>query len=324
MASSNTTIEWCDRTWNPLRGCTRVSTGCTNCYAEKIAGRFSGKGQAFEGLAKKVGNEFRWTGKIMFVEKELETPLHWKKPARIFVNSVSDLFHEKVPFDFIDRVFETMCHPDGVKHTYQILTKRPERMLEYFNYFANKLADFNDGNGPDDEWLLRQPHIWLGVSVENQEEADKRIPILLQIPVAVKFLSCEPLLSPLDLKKWLWTVIRDEDEIGYVEPFNEINWIIAGGESGPKARPSHPDWFRDLQYQCEVGEVAFLFKQYGNWLPSYNAGERLEEFPTLLNKKSFTFPDGITMWNVGKKAAGRELDGRTWDEMPLVAERAGV
>jgi protein gp37 len=199
MASSNTTIEWTDRTWNPLRGCTRVSEGCTNCYAEKIAYRFSGEGQAFEGLARKVGNEARWTGKIMLVEKELETPLRWKKPQRVFVNSVSDLFHEKVPFDFIEQVFETMYHPDGVKHTYQILTKRPKRMLEYFNYFAEKMADFNDGNGPDYGWLKRLPNIWIGTSVEDQKAADERIPYLLQIPAAVRFLSCEPLLGPVDL-----------------------------------------------------------------------------------------------------------------------------
>lgn len=322
MASSNTSIEWTDKTWNPLRGCTRVSQGCTHCYAEKIAYRFSGPGQAFEGLAKKVGNEARWTGKIMLVEKELETPLKWKTPQRIFVNSVSDLFHEGVPFDYIERVFETMVHPDGVKHTYQILTKRPERALAFFHYFAKKLADFNDGE-PDEDWLWRQPHIWIGTSVEDQKTAVERIPFLTQIPAAIRFLSCEPLLGPLDLEDLAWEVPGPE----WSGNNKLVDWIIAGGESGPGSRPAHPDWFRSLRDQCQEASIQFFFKQWGNWLPCEKIpnsfkwksqdGNREDFIGRDAEKEGWQFFNGVRIKNVGKKAAGRLLDGQTWDEFPL-------
>jgi protein gp37 len=319
--SEKSTIEWTDATWPIVLGCQEMGPGCSACYAVLEVHR---KGfhpnpkvrAAFEGLTERKGskNLLKWNGKVRCLPERLNWPVtRFKKPSRIFVTSMGDLHHDDVPVEFLIQVYKVM--EATPQHTYQVLTKRAENLYHFINQQAPKLAEWK-------EWPL--PNVWLGVSTENQMMADRRIPWLLNTDAVVKFLSCEPLLGPLDLKKWLWTVMRDEDEVGYVEPFNEINWIIAGGESGPKARPAHPDWFRDLQYQCEVGEVAFFFKQYGNWLPSYNAGERLEEFPTLLNKKSFTFPDGITMWNVGKKSAGRELDGRTWDEMPLVAERAGV
>jgi protein gp37 len=349
MASSNTTIEWCDKTWNPLRGCTRVSEGCKHCYAEKIAYRFSGPGHAFEGLAKKVGNEARWTGKVMLVEKELETPFSWKNPSKVFVNSVSDLFHESVPFDFIDEVFYTMALAE--RHTFQILTKRPERMLEYFRSVEERFRLqlgriwFSSGKyiarhyGTDfleKNWPLK--NVWLGVSVEDQKTADERIPLLLQVPAAIRFLSCEPLLGPVD---FLSARLNGpcgyycDESVGHVD-HGHIDWVIAGGESGPGARPAHPDWFRNLRDDCQRAHIPYFFKQWGNWLPY----EPYEPQPPFWTNQAGDFLDGHTFlpdmedgehkkWsdagylgilfnNVGKKAAGRELDGRTHDDMPQV------
>lgn len=186
--SATTKIQWTDRTWNPVRGCSLVSAGCANCYAMKQAHRFSGRGKPYEDLTELGPHGPRWNGNIMLVPEALEEPLRWKTPARVFVNSMSDLFHEDVPIKFISRVWLTMQL--APQHTFQILTKRPERMLAY-------MREFGHYEGKP------LPNVWLGVSVENQATADERIPLLLQTPAAVRFVSAEPLLSPINLSQWL-------------------------------------------------------------------------------------------------------------------------
>jgi protein gp37 len=263
--SDKTGIQWTDATWNPIRGCSRVSEGCRNCYAEVVAARFSNPGQPYEGLARRTSNGgARWTGKIMFVEKHLEDPLHWKRPRRIFVNSMSDLFHEGVTDAQLDRIFGVMAQAQ--RHTFQVLTKRPERMLAYSN--ARLLG-------------LPLPNVWLGVSVEDQKAADERIPLLFDTPAAVRFLSCEPLLGPVELsQQWRdylagWNVREQHHPNcdGYTcdagcpiaEQYQteKINWVIVGGESGANARPCDTRWVRSLVDQCAAAGVAAFVKQLG-------------------------------------------------------------
>ena len=212
--SATTKIQWTDRTWNPVRGCSLVSAGCANCYAMKQAHRFSKTGQPYAGLTEIGPHGPRWNGNIMLVPEALEEPLRWKTPARVFVNSMSDLFHEDVPDSFIDQVMRAMANTK--RHTYQVLTKRPARMLAYLSgWWKRCYQDFETG-----EYIpVNQcPHIWFGVSVENQETADERIPLLLQTPAAVRFVSAEPLLGPVDLERYL---------VGSPA----LDWVIVGGES---------------------------------------------------------------------------------------------
>jgi protein gp37 len=246
--SDKTGIQWTDATWNPIRGCTRVSEGCRNCYAESVAARFSGPGQPYEGLARRTSNGApRWTGKIMFVEKALDQPLRWKKPRRIFVNSMSDLFHEGVSDDQLDRIFAVMAKAQ--RHTFQVLTKRPERMRAYTR-----------------AWLLGfpLPNVWLGVSVEDQKAADERIPLLLQTPAKVRFLSCEPLIGPVDILESIRVLHRS---VGDFDPVfanpGGIDWVIVGGESGPHARPCDLAWIRQIMSDCATSDVPVFVKQLG-------------------------------------------------------------
>lgn len=375
---ATTNIEWTDSTWNPLRGCSRVSEGCRNCYAEKVAYRFSGPGQAYEGLAVLRNGHASWTGKVSFAEKHLLDPLKWKDPRRIFVNSMSDLFHENVPYEWIDRIFAVMALCP--QHTFQVLTKRPERMLRYLSQpdLAGQLmdcqvdmADWNHSpkemstavdralrkvgrkencgespwTGKDsycwmpkiNKWPL--PNVWLGVSVENQKAADERIPLLLQTPAAVRFLSCEPLLGPVSLR-WKNSTpfgvthprhLRPEpDGQGRVctdeyDGLRELDWAIVGGESGPSARPMHPDWARSLRDQCQTARVPFFFKQWGEFGPCEN-GEvtpNPEDWDNPPLSHEFADPSKPRsgwekVYRVGKKAAGALLDGREWREFPEV------
>ena len=251
--SKNSSIEWTDATWNPVTGCNKVSPGCKHCYAETFAERFRGvPGSPYEqGFDLKL-----WPGR-------LELPATWRKPARIFVNSMSDLFHERVPDEFIDRVFDTMRSADW--HTYQVLTKRPERMVKYLasRTWSSGLSELS-------------PQIWLGSSVETQAYID-RARSVEALPSAVRFLSCEPLLGPLDLSAVLGPT--------------RINWVIVGGESGHGARPMQPAWVTAIRDQCLQTRVPFFFKQWGGR---------------------------------NKKAAGRLLAGRTWDEFPAeLGQRRG-
>jgi len=233
--ATNSKIEWTDTTWNPVRGCTKISPGCKHCYAERFAERFRGvKGHPFE-----QGFDLR------LLPEKVDAPFHWKRPRRIFVNSMSDLFHEAVPLAFIQSVFAVMNKANW--HQFQILTKRAERLEE----LSSQLP-----------WA---PHIWMGVSVENRDHL-WRVDHLRKTNARVKFLSIEPLLGPLGDVRW-----------------ESIDWVIVGGESGPGARPMEASWVTDIRDQCLRAGVAFFFKQWGG---------------------------------VQKKRNGRELEGRTWDEMP--------
>jgi protein gp37 len=276
-------IQWTDEVWNPVRGCTRVSEGCRNCYAERLAAspRLSGPGKAYEGLATHTTNGPRWTGKVQLVEDALTKPLHWKGPRKVFVNSMSDLFHEDVPYSFIDRVFAVMAL--APQHQFQILTKRPAVMMKYFAIVTgtDRIGDAvrtlnRDGLNPDKrchpaaalhQWPL--PNVWLGVSVEDQATANERIPNLLVTPATVRFLSCEPLLGSVDLESLDINDWKPFDCLGIAigDTENKIDWVITGGESGPNARPVHPDWLRSLRDQCARAAVPFFFKQWGEYRP---------------------------------------------------------
>ena len=272
---AKTNIEWTDATWSPVTGCTKVSPGCDHCYAESIAHRFAG--------TKAYPNGFD----VTLRPERLDIPLRWKRPRRVFVNSMSDLFHDAVPESYIGRVWEVMARCP--QHTFQILTKRHARMRSWMRH--NTVL----------------PNVWLGVSVENQQWADIRIPALLDTPAAVRFLSCEPLLGPVEIRSLLdW---RYTGEAHHVRP----DWVIVGGESGPGARPMRAAWARSLRSQCESAGVPFLFKQWGEWMPTDILDPRAQ-YPS--------WPDTdmrLAYAKVGKRAAGRELDGRTWDEYPEVS-----
>lgn len=308
--SQSSSIEWTDATWNVVRGCAMVSPGCSRCYAMKQAHRFSGPGKAYEGLAELGPDGPRWNGSVVCVPEKLEEPLHWKKPRKVFVNSMADLFHADVPELFIDQVFLVMAACQ--KHTFQILTKRPERMLEYCGSpeTAKRLIEYGTeivkavpemqmrvGSIDSDTDGIVLKNVWLGVSVETQQYADERIPVLLQTPAAKRFVSYEPALSAVNFGKYLsLNCVRCGSTYlvgghcsnmvcqgGWGENQTKLDWIIAGGESGPHARHVSIDWMRSVRDQCTAAGVPFFFKQWGG---------------------------------VQKKKAGRELDGRTWEEFP--------
>lgn len=305
---ADTKIEWCSKVWNPIRGCSRVSAGCGDgtgggCYAERQAHRFNFPGGPYEGLTRLTEKGPRWTGKIRLVPEALGQPLHWRKPTRVFVNSMSDLFHEDVPDEFVAAVFGVMAA--APQHTFQILTKRPERMLDWmawadsfrgdpgwrdellmivarmwaYSMRFGRIADFRRWPGSE-IWPL--PNVWLGVSVENQETADERIPLLLRTPAAVRFLSVEPMLDEVDLAPWIPFVPGQ----GYRAargilapdfPNAKIDWVIVGGESGPGARPCDLAWVRSIVAQCKAASTPCFVKQLGrNWcdIPSKTIGYR--------------------------------------------------
>lgn len=304
--SDNSKIEWTDATWNPVTGCTKVSPGCDHCYAETFAERFRGT----------PGHYFENGFDVQLRPDKLDQPLEWRKPRRIFVNSMSDLFHDQVPDKYIAQVFAIMAA--APQHTFQVLTKRHGRMRSLLSSsaFVRRCAPI---------WPL--PNVWLGVSVENQQWADIRIPALLDTPAAVRFLSCEPLLGPVDLG--LADLCPDclglggwpchTDGYHYKRP--GIDWVIVGGESGRGARPMHPEWARQLRDQCQAVGVPFLFKQWGEWCPIWNlrSPKAIPPGPYVHAEHLFRTPLGVfRMQRVGKKNAGRELDGRTWDEFPEV------
>ena len=293
-------IDWTDKVWNPITGCTKISPGCANCYAERMAKRQAGRN------GYPADDPFN----VTLHYDRLEMPMKWTKPWRVFVNSMSDLFHPDVPFDFVRAVWAQMAL--ARKHTFQVLTKRPARMKEFFDWMA--LQEFRV-----ESYL---PNVWVGVSVEDQVRADERIPLLLQTPVAIRFVSVEPMLGPVDLyngdpdtrlggHKATQTFIGD-----WWEPGDDLkgpsrhglDWVICGGESGPSARPMHPDWVRSLCDQCQAAEVPFFFKQWGEWAPEW-----LHISGPPVYRWDPSLPGVI---RVGKKAAGHMLDGQEWREMP--------
>jgi protein gp37 len=334
---SNSKIEWTEATWNPTTGCSKVSEGCKNCYAIRMAYRHIHNPKIapkYAGTVGKNGNNINWTGKLNLQGDDvLHMPLRTKKPTTFFVNSMSDLFHPEVPFEFIDKVFAIMALTP--QHTYQVLTKRPERMREYFNrHWKARVMTELDCMGEDDKmedacikaavklpFLDYLPNVWLGTSVENQKAANDRIPHLLQCPAAVRFLSCEPLLGPVGLMipvqhdKWtyvnaltgyMWD--KKQEYHGVIE-YPKIHWVIAGGESGPGARPMHPDWVRSLRDQCEFEKVPFFFKQWGQH-GYYGHGN----FPTSPLDADPKSKDCIL--SVGKNLTGSLLDGIEHKAMP--------
>lgn len=346
--SGPTKIEWTERTWNPVRGCTRVSEGCRNCYAEGIAARFSGPGQPYEGIAEMRDGKPRWTGKLALSETALLEPLKRRKPTAYFVNSMSDLFHWGMPEEWIDLVFAVMVLCPH--HTFQVLTKRPARMRDYF---AALICD--EGRRPyvrrpgwtaktprdgDRVFLLEEgqtwplPNVWLGVSAEDQTTADARVPDLLATPAAVRFVSAEPLIGPIDFNDIPWPAERlrfpDTDDISDARSALRLiegvrlDWIILGGESGPHARPMHPQWARDIRDQCAAAGVAFHFKQWGAFGPEGLSSERWiwrldgtcspDPLPNGIGRHSS--PGFLVSYRVGKKRAGRLLDGVVHNAMP--------
>jgi protein gp37 len=287
---AKTGIEWTEDTWNPIVGCSIVSPGCTNCYAMKMAGRLEAMGSLphYAGTTKPSKAGPVWTGKLALApERTLLVPLRRRKPTTYFVNSMGDLFHEDVPDAWIDRVFAVMALTP--QHTYQVLTKRPARMRAYLSRHrwhlwatigrsidARRWENLPDVIGRDCTPL---PNVWLGVSAEDQARADQRIPDLLATPAAIRFVSAEPLLGPIDFTR----IPMPQDEgracstldgheiagmvgncIGWIPP---IDWIIVGGESGKGARAMHPDWARSIRDQCADAGTAFFFKQWGEHLP---------------------------------------------------------
>jgi protein gp37 len=392
-------IEWTEATWNPVVGCSIVSPGCTNCYAMKMAARIEAMSEAiydagkrtapaqYCGTTKKVNGSAVWTGKVARAGRDvLTSPLRRKKPTTYFVNSMGDLFHEDVPDAWIDDVFAIMAL--SPQHTFQVLTKRAQRMRDYMlerwqpmkplklDLGGGDIVDLKDETegadrrdqivnaidqlARDDKELQRRfldtendahwtdagaakvmqfdwplANVWLGVSTERQQEADERIPLLLQTPAAVRFISAEPLLGPLDLASPLYTGEAGITMRGYLRNHAEpddfhhhatkLDWVIAGGESGRNARPMHIGWARDLCVQCETAGVPFFFKQHGEWHPrgdkpgiaetciaingAISRGDELKGGP---DKR----PRWIAIERVGKKKAGRLLDGVTHDAMP--------
>lgn len=287
--SGTSNIEWTDATWNPIVGCSVLSPGCTNCYAMKDAWRkhHIPAMPHYDGLTKKVNGNPVWTGKVAVAPDHILTaPLRWRKPKRIFVNSMGDLFHESISDEAIDRVFAVMALCP--QHTFQVLTKRAERMRDYLlvptRHNSIELAAETVKRGP--EWiggkhiLPRLPlrNVWLGVSAERQQEADERIPQLLQTPAAIRFVSAEPLLGPIDLRRVRGGTlhaldgidfeaigdIRDAGILAKTQRPAKLDWVIIGGESGPKARDNWIPNVRALIKQCKSGGVAVFNKQLGS------------------------------------------------------------
>lgn len=334
MSKSN--IEWTESTWNPIVGCSIVSPGCTNCYAMKMAARTEAMGiSRYDGTTSTVNGYAVWTGKLARApEATLLQPLKRKKPTTYFVNSMGDLFHEDVPDEWIDQVFAVMalCR----QHTFQVLTKRAARMLDYLvsrNGMGNaaicKAINGIPASLGNRRGALEMPlrNVWLGVSTERQHEADERIPLLLNTPAAVRFISAEPLLGPIHLSS-----INHRGVVGghgaiHDHGLGKLDWVIAGGESGPRARPIHPDWARSLRDQCAEAEVPFFFKQWGNWKPldqmqekiirgaGKHAVVRLDGGHTVDTDVADP-PRDVFTFNMGKKGAGRILDGALHDAMP--------
>jgi len=248
-----TGIQWTDATWNPIRGCSRVSEGCRNCYAEKVASRFCGPGEAYEGLAK----DGRWTGKVQLIEEHLDDPIRWKKPRRVFVNSMSDLFHDSFfegllrKDEPVRQIFKVMAA--AKQHTFQVLTKRPDNMRRFMGWWMDQYGDV-------------PPNVWLGVSVEDQKTADERIQLLMRTHAAVRFISAEPLLGPLNITPFLTSGgIRFGMGCKYGEGGldKKLDWVIVGGESGPRARPFQLDWCESIVEQAKAAAVPVFVKQMG-------------------------------------------------------------
>lgn len=362
--ADHTGIEWADATWNPIVGCSVVSPGCTNCYAMGMAARLQAISDSWhkEGtlhLTHYAGTTVRtkagavWSGKLMVAPEHVFTqPLRWRRPRRIFVNSMGDLFHEGHHDEAIDHVFAVMAL--APQHTYMVLTKRSARMRAYLSdpdthhricvaacdiameldlrviLLSHPSLEPHAPPGPRIHlyrWPL--PNVWLGVSTEDQRRANERVPNLLATPAAIRFVSAEPLLGPLNL----FSLNERRGERGMITDWHDalrgfrfgpseetagLDLVIAGGESGPKARPMHPDWVRSLRDQCAAAGTAFFFKQWGEWRWAPDKAHFKELIPDRWTRLA-SGCEGVRpalMVREGKRAAGRLLDGIEHNAMP--------
>jgi len=290
-----TAIEWTDLTWNPIVGCSKISEGCRNCYAipqayrnAAIAQKLENPGRLayYEGLTEKRSGRTEWTGKINFVPDALNIPLQRKKPTKFFVNSMSDLWHESVTDEQIAEIWAVMqATPE---HRYQVLTKRPQRMLHWITEYWGGI------------WRASRnkilPNVWVGVTVEDQKSADERIPLLLQVPASVRFLSCEPLLGEIDIDRAMYPN-GGNSTFGFTDGFGEeafLQWVIVGGESGHNARPCNIEWIRSIVRQCQAAHVPVFVKQLGS-VPIIRK-YTLEEYHAQKSPE-FEFPEGTLFGN---------------------------
>ena len=316
-------IEWTEETWQVTAGCSKVSAGCAHCYAETMAKRLAGMARKDEAAGRDpkgkrpylhvLNDKGRWNGKVLPLPENLTIPLKRKKSTTYFVNSMSDLFHEAVPFEFINKVWAVMLAAS--QHTFQVLTKRPERMVKFF---AGRHHPWNASSGPD----TPAPNVWLGTSVENQKAADERIPHLLKCPAAVRFLSVEPLLGPVDLSAFMGgPYVGLPGDVVHPNYNAGLHWVIVGGESGAGARPCRVEWIRSVVRQCKAAGVPVFVKQLGalviedeqRWRDRSNFGRtRL-----LSCNKAKHAPAGTVAWSMQHSKGG---DPAEWPEDLRVRE----
>lgn len=330
-------------TWNPTTGCTKISSGCQSCYAEKAVRRLVGR------YGYPTDDPFR----VVLHPERLTKPLRWRKQRWVFVNKMGDLFHPDVPDEFLDKVFAVMALTPRI--TYLILTRRPNRMRTYLLEHAadgqliwTTAQRFNSSKSrPQENTAWPLPNVWLGVAAEDQDIANERIPVLLQTPATVRFVAIEPMLGPVDLTRIQFnkrTVMNVLEGVGISKTSwaqtipnaycERLDWVIVGGEIGPNARPIHPDWVRSLRDQAQAAKVPFFFKGWGQWVdlspgnwqhpPRKNRSSWADSYVLSHKNQIYVFPDGRKVVRVGHKSAGRLLDGRTWDEVPIKNLHASV
>ena len=353
-------IEYVDATINPVIGCQKSSPACDHCFAERMAAR-----KLTPAHAAAIGPNGRWNKEFIWQPKQLEKLAHWRKPRRVFIGSMTDL--GLIRHGWWRRIWEAMI--SSPQHTFLILTKRPHFLsIKVHECLRDMLEDAQRFNSdPDNDRVVESiqdvipPHIWFGVTVEDQQRADERIPDLLQLPAARRFISAEPILGPVDLSMWLPKVNgprhpdpetdaevrgdeaegrRVDESAGLVEGWHRgwspLSWVIVGGESGPGARPMHPEWARSLRDQCVAARIPYHFKQWGEWAPrggygfsdplpddhgvrvrlSLDGRHSSSDLPAFGVPGNGSCKGDIWLGRFGKKAAGREFDGRTWDEFP--------